>query len=168
VEYQPRPEECLTQSRKVRKERGVVPIPILLEASLSQGIIPFRMNLKTLLAFIIMLASTLVASPAQEAQPSQQTQPLVAAPDQIVVNVLGEVSRPARIILPKGGTLLDAIASTGGITRLGNPSRTTLIHKSAGAKPDSTRIDLKPILMGVAKDITLKDGDTVVIGQTLF
>jgi len=120
------------------------------------------MNPKTLLASIIMLALTLLGSPAQEAQPA------VAAPDQITVNVLGEVNRPARIILPKGGTLLDAIASAGGFTRLGNPAKAVLIHKSAGAKPDSMKIDLRPIMGGAAKDVTLRDGDTVVIGQAIF
>jgi protein involved in polysaccharide export with SLBB domain len=129
------------------------------------------MIFRTLLASVFILALTLHQSPAQQPQPLPQPPPQqiqVPAPDQIAVNILGEVNRPARIILQKGATLLDAIASAGGFTRTANPSRVILIHKSAGEKPDSVHIDLKPILNGVAKDVPLRDGDTVNVGVSMF
>jgi protein involved in polysaccharide export with SLBB domain len=122
--------------------------------------------MKTLAASAMMLAFTLMGSQGQVTQPP--TQPGVEAPVQISVNVLGEVNRPARITLTKGGTLLDAIALAGGLTRIASPTHIVLIHKSAGEKPDSVKIDLRPILAGKTKDILLRDGDTVNIEATLF
>lgn len=95
-------------------------------------------------------------------------QPQATPSSQIFVNVLGEVNRPARVVLPKGSGLLDAIASVDGLSRYANPSRITLIHKSTGERSDSTRIDLRPIIAGAAKDIVLRDGDTVVVGESRF
>ena len=136
-----------------------------------------NMNCKTYLVSAMILSSTALRIPAQTPQASPATQPAPAAqpapvaaatPEEISVNVLGEVNRPSRILLPKGSTLLDAIASAGGITRIGNASKVTLIHKSYGSKPNSVIINMKLIMMGTAKDVTLRGGDTVVIGQTLF
>jgi len=126
------------------------------------------MNRNTILASVMILAFTLVAGSAQEAPVPMQSPSPAAAVDQITINVLGQVNKPARITLPKAGTLLDAIASVGGLTRYANPAKTMLIHKSSGGKPDSTKIDLRPILAGAARDIILKDGDTVVIGESTF
>jgi len=122
------------------------------------------MNIKTAMASVIMFAATLIHSPAQLTSVPSPT----PTPQQITVNVLGEVNRPARITLPKGGTLLDALALAGGFTRMANTSVIILIHKSAGEKPDSVKINLKPILSGDAKDVTLRDGDTVNIKASIF
>ena len=108
-----------------------------------------------------MLAFTLIRSPAQESPTP------TPAPDQIMVNVLGAVVKPARVALPKGGTVLDAIASAGGLTSMGDPTRLLLIHKSTGEKPDSVTINLKPVLAGTVKDIPLRNGDTVVIKERM-
>jgi protein involved in polysaccharide export with SLBB domain len=121
------------------------------------------MNIKTLLVSVIMLAVTLVQSPAQITQISP-----TPVPEQITVNVLGEVNRPARMTLPKGGTLLDAIALAGGFTRMANTATVILIHKTTGDKPDSVKINIKPILAGEAKDILLRDGDTLNIKAAIF
>jgi polysaccharide export outer membrane protein len=109
------------------------------------------------------VVSTLAQGPAQI---TNMPQPPV--PVQITVNVLGEVNRPARITLPKGGTLLDAIAQAGGFTRMANTAILILIHKTTGDKPDSVKINIKPILAGEAKDIPLRDGDTLNIKATIF
>ena len=128
------------------------------------------MNTKLLLASAVILAFTLNA-PAQEPQPQtpspadQQTEPDSNA---ITINILGEANRPGRVTLPRGSGLLDAIASVGGFSRSANPRKITIIHKSAGPKPDFVKIDMNPIMNGTAKDIILKDGDTVVIGQSTF
>jgi protein involved in polysaccharide export with SLBB domain len=122
------------------------------------------MTTKTLLASVTMMALTLLRSPAQIPQ-APSPSPI---PDQITVNVLGEVNKPSRIALPRGGTLLDAVAAAEGFTRMANTSKILLIHKTMGEKPDSVRIDLRPILAGIARDVTLRDGDTVVVGQAIF
>jgi protein involved in polysaccharide export with SLBB domain len=122
------------------------------------------MNPKSVLASTILLACMLIRSPAQQL-PAATPLPV---PDQIMVNVLGEVGKPARIALPKGGTLLDAIASAGGFGRFANLAKIILIHKSTGEKPEAVTINIKPILSGTVKDIPLRDGDTVnVVAQTV-
>ena len=77
-------------------------------------------------------------------------------------------NRPARVALPKGSGLLDALASAGGFTRTANPGNILVIHKGTGAKPETVKVNLKPIVTGVTKDIMLKDGDTVVVGEAIF
>lgn len=146
----------------MRSNPGARRISDLLSAAF--GHIHGQLNSKSAMASVMMLVLTLPRGGAQEPEMKPSATPSL----QIVVNVLGEVNRPSRIVLPKGGTILDAIAAAGGLTKLGNPAKTILIHKSAGEKPDSTKLDLRPILSGAAKDITLRDGDTVVVGQALF
>jgi len=126
------------------------------------------MNIKTLLASVILLALTVLHSPGQVTQVPAQPQPSAARASLIMVNMLGAVNIPARIALPVGGTLLDAIASAGGLSKVANPSKIILIHKSTGEKPDSIKVDLKPIMAGAVRDIILRDGDTVVVGQAMF
>jgi len=118
------------------------------------------MNTKTFLASVMMLTITVLQSPGQQAQ--------AAKGNVIVVNVLGQVNRPARIALPSGATLLDAIASTGGLTRIARPSKLVLIHKTKSGKLDSMQIDFRPIMNGFAHDIKLRDGDTVVVSESLY
>lgn len=147
------------------------------------------MNFKPSFASILITSVTLFHGQAQSSQPapssspgvdqirlnisdviarSKQSQAGIANDEQIVINVLGQVNKPSRLALPKTGTLLDAIASAGGFTKIANMSKVTVIHKSAGDKPDSASIDLKPILQGKAKDIALKDGDTVIVNESIF
>jgi len=129
------------------------------------------MNVKTIFASLAVLACALSHAPAQQMpppapNPTEQALPQILNP--IVINVLGEVNRPSRVVLPRGSGLLDAIAAAEGINRMANPAKTLLIHKTAGEKPDSVKIDLKLIMSGVAKDIALRDGDTLVIGAAIY
>ena len=130
------------------------------------------MNTKPVLLSLAVLNLALCAVVAQPPPPpaapapSAQATPAILNP--IVVNVLGEVNNPSRVTLPKGSGLLDAIAAADGFTHIANPSKTLLIHKTAGQKPDTIKVDLKQIMTGVAKDVVLRDGDTVVIGAAIF
>jgi protein involved in polysaccharide export with SLBB domain len=136
------------------------------------------MHFKTLIALLAMLAIVLPQAHAQAPQPpgaqpvptgpNPPAQALPPALSPIVINVLGEVNRPSRIVLPKGSGLLDAIAAADGFTRVANPADTLLIHKTPGEKPESVKINVKRIMSGTAKDIALRDGDTVVVGAGLF
>ena len=130
---------------------------------------------RTFLVTTLLLAFTLVHSPAQIAPPAtfapsptpiQQNQ--IPAPDQIAVNVLGAVNSPSRLLLPRGATLLDAIAAVGGLNNTANAAKVLLIHRTTGEKAASVKIDLRPILAGVANAATLRDGDTVMVPQRLI
>jgi protein involved in polysaccharide export with SLBB domain len=126
---------------------------------------------KTLPSLLVLLAFAVCQCPAQlpAASPPHEAIPETSAPvPHIAVNVLGSVNYPARVNLPLNATLLDAIAATGGISRLGNAGKVVLIHKSKGDKPDREIINVHKIMQGEAKDIDLRDGDTVVVSESIF
>ena len=111
---------------------------------------------------MILLLMIAQCAAQQKAAPSASILPT------ITVNMLGQVNQPARLKLPIGSGLLDAIAAAGGFTKIGNPSRVIVIHKTAGDKADVTKIDMKKILGGIDKDYALRDGDTVQVGEAVF
>ena len=113
------------------------------------------MQIKTLVASLAFLAFVSPQAPAQQPQ----------VPDAIYVNVLGQVYHQERMALPRGSGLLDAITEAGGTTKFADTSRIILIHKTAGGKPDTERINFNPIFRGTAKDIILRNGDTVVVNE---
>ena len=128
------------------------------------------MKTKSLLSAAALLAFSL-PSPAQQPQipvpaPVQQPAPVIS--NAIFINVLGAVNQPARVNLPRGSGLLDVIAATGGLLKSADLRKITVIHKSAGDRADSVKIDLVPIMQGATRDITMRDGDTVVITEKLI
>jgi len=147
------------------------------------------MTIKTLLAFALLspvaLQPALAQAPASptpdnrtvhwrslpdEPEAASPASPAPSAPavEQITINVLGQVNYPARVNLPKGSGLLDAIAAAGGFSRIANPARILLIHKTPADKPDTEKLDMRTILNGTTRDIPLRNGDTVVVGQAMF
>lgn len=88
-------------------------------------------------------------------------------PAQITVNVLGAVNKPSRVTLPKGATILDALASAGGETTAGDLSKVKLIRRSID-QPDLAEINVKKILNGTAGDVVLRDGDTINVLKSSF
>jgi len=127
------------------------------------------LNLKALLLTALMLMLiALICGHASAQEPSTPQQPVMATADQITVNVLGLVRKPSRCILPKGATVVDALASAGGATPDADLKKVRLTHKTTGSKPDSTLIDVKQILVGEAKDLVLRDGDTLYLTQLMF
>jgi hypothetical protein len=125
------------------------------------------LNIKALILTTWMFAAVIGGNaPAQE--PPTPQQPVMATADQITVNVLGLVRKPSRCILPKGATVVDALASAGGAAPDADLKKVRLTHKTTGSKPDSILIDVKQILGGEAKDIVLRDGDTLYLTQLMF
>jgi len=130
------------------------------------------MNTKSFVSVTLLLVLTMSSGSAQQAQfpsPAQAVKLPQAPPTGwITVNILGQVNYQSRIYLPSGATLLDAIASAGGFTKIANPSKVTLLRKTAGERPDSLHIDLKPIIAGTNRDVILRDGDTIIVGEATF
>ena len=113
------------------------------------------MNSKALcVALLLLLLATIRASAQAPATPKES---------QITVNVLGDVNKPLRCILPVNATVLDALASAGGLTPFANPSRLKIIHAGTAETPDVTMVNLKDELSGMAKATPLRDGDTMVV-----
>jgi polysaccharide export outer membrane protein len=116
------------------------------------------------LPLILMLVLAPLCGRAQEvAAPAASPQQEV-----ITVNVLGAVNRPSKFILAKGSTVLDALAQAGDFNAYAAKSKVKLIHKSAGAKPDATVIDMKAMLEGAQKAAVLRDGDTLYVPQSAY
>jgi len=124
------------------------------------------LNIKALILTTLMLVAVICGDASAQEPPTPQ--PVMANADQITVNVLGLVRKPSRCILPKGATVVDALASAGGATPDADLKKVRLTHKTTGSKPDSMLIDVKQILGGEAKDIVLRDGDTLYLTQLMF
>jgi polysaccharide export outer membrane protein len=83
-----------------------------------------------------------------------------------MVFLSGEVNKPGAIELTTQDTvsLSKALAMAGGITHTAKPGRTVIRHiNSKGQETAFAFVDLKKILTGKAKDLTLTDGDVVVV-----
>jgi len=83
-----------------------------------------------------------------------------------MVYVAGEVARPGAIELVTQNkvSFSQAIAMAGGLTRIAKAGHTVLRHVDKnGLETASTRVDAKRILSGQDKDLTLQDGDIVIV-----
>jgi|ERR1700677_3231090 len=115
--------------------------------------------------FILMFALAPLCVRGQEASatatPPQQQ-------ETITVNVLGAVNKPSKLTMPKGSTVLDALALAGDFNAFAAKSKVKLIHKSSGAKPDATLIDVKAMMEGTEKAVVLREGDTLFVPQSNY
>jgi polysaccharide biosynthesis/export protein len=90
---------------------------------------------------------------------SQEKQPRM-------VFISGEVNKPGAIELTTQNTvsLSKALAMAGGITHTAKPTHTMIRHINAkGQETAFAFVDLKKIMNGKAKDLTLTDGDVVQV-----
>lgn len=84
--------------------------------------------------------------------------------------VLGQVNRPGSFDMPEGSPtgidLLEAIAMAGGYTRIAAPERITV--RRHGSKGDEVlKVDGKRMARGT-NDFTVKPGDTITVGESIF
>jgi polysaccharide export outer membrane protein len=81
------------------------------------------------------------------------------------VYVTGEVIRPGSIELVTKDSvpLTTAIAMAGGLARGASPKKTAIRHVSENGEQTVATVNLKPVLEGKQQDLTLRDGDIVVI-----
>ncbi len=113
------------------------------------------MRIKVLAASLVLSALACAHTPAQQ-------------PDNITVNVLGAVNKPSRYVLPRGATVLDALASAGDVTKEGDRKHVKLIHASTAGKPDVAIINVRAMLDGTVAAGGLQDGDTIVISARVY
>jgi protein involved in polysaccharide export with SLBB domain len=81
------------------------------------------------------------------------------------VTILGQAQRPGVFEIPvhRRLTLVEAVGMAGGTTRIANEKKVTL--KRGG---QIFSVNLKDITNGKGEDITLRDGDTISIPESLF
>lgn len=83
-----------------------------------------------------------------------------------MVFLSGEVNKPGAIELATQDTvsLSKALAMAGGVTHTAKPTKTVIRHINAkGQETAFAFVDLKKVLTGKAKDLTLTDGDVVIV-----
>ena len=81
------------------------------------------------------------------------------------VTILGQAQRPGVFEIPahRRLTLVEAVGLAGGTTRIANEKKVTL--KRAG---QVFSVNLRDITNGKGEDISLRDGDTITIPESLF
>jgi polysaccharide biosynthesis/export protein len=80
-----------------------------------------------------------------------------------VVYLLGEVGKKGPVEMTSGMTLLDAIASAGGLTDYANAKKIYILRKDAG-KPERIPVRYKEALKGNGNfNLILEPGDTIVV-----
>jgi len=83
-----------------------------------------------------------------------------------MVFLSGEVNKPGAIELTTQDTvsLTKALAMAGGVTHTAKPGKTVIRHiNSKGQETAFAFVDLRKILSGKAKDLTLTDGDVIIV-----
>jgi polysaccharide export outer membrane protein len=96
---------------------------------------------------------------------------LVASFSPKIIRVLGSVNRPGVVDMPpdREMTLTEAIASAKGISRIGNPKSITIKRVNESGKTQQFEVNFNRILMNAnAKDMILKDGDTIWVPERLI
>ena len=117
------------------------------------------MKTKSILAVLLALAFQSTGLAQESAAPKRA---------EITVNVLGAVSKPARVTLPAGANILDALAASGGAADGSNLKRVKLIHKYADGKGEAVTINVKQILDGTGSNVSLEDGDTINVPTATY
>ncbi|WP_138465071.1 polysaccharide biosynthesis/export family protein [Poseidonocella sp. HB161398] len=87
--------------------------------------------------------------------------------DTIAVYFLGEVNAPGRIEIPKGTTLLQALAMGGGLTNFAATKRIQLRRTGSDGREIIYRFDYRAISRGaqITGATTMADGDVLLVPQ---
>ena len=86
----------------------------------------------------------------------------------ISVNVVGAVNKPGAYQLPKGTSLLQAIATAGGMTRLSDRKRVNITRGSAGAQPTALTYNVAKMIENGIKSPDLQNHDTIFVPEVVF
>jgi polysaccharide export outer membrane protein len=90
---------------------------------------------------------------------------------QRTLNVLGAVNSPGTVLIPpeKELTLVDAIARSGGFSRLANRGRVSLTRKLPGGGTAHYTIDVDKLITGnAARQWLVQDGDVVYVPESVL
>jgi polysaccharide export outer membrane protein len=88
----------------------------------------------------------------------------------ITIYVFGEVRAPGalQVKLSQKITLLQAIAQAGGLSENASKRGITIKRKDKDGKEIRIQINLNDIIKGKKKDIPLKEGDVVIVKESIF
>ena len=93
----------------------------------------------------------------------------VVIPRAGIVYALGEITRPGGYVINSSGgiTVLQVVAAAGGPTHLASYGKTTLLHRTATGFQEQ-KIDLKKLLRGKVKDISVQNDDILFVPTSGF
>lgn len=117
--------------------------------------------------FFVLSLSLLPISSVYTSDPVEEPKAETASHSIISVNVLGQVTRQGRYPLPKGATVLDALAAAGGQGIYADMAKTRILRRNS-EKQEEIVINLKEVMAGKTPATLLKDGDTMVLDQRLW
>ena len=83
------------------------------------------------------------------------------------VYVLGQVKEPGPYLFKGGMTVLQAITSAGGFTKIANKHRVRIV-RTHGDEREVIRVNVADVMNGNKEDLVLQPGDTVVIPESFF
>ncbi len=83
------------------------------------------------------------------------------------VYVLGQVKQPGPYLFKGGMTVLQAITSAGGFTKIASQHKVRVV-RTHGKEREIIRVNAGDIMNGNKEDIVLQPGDTVVVPESFF
>jgi len=89
---------------------------------------------------------------------------------EIIIYVFGEVRNPGALQVKRSQkiTLLKAIAQAGGLAENASKRGVTIKRKDTNGKEINIKVNLNDIIKGKTKDIPLKEGDVVIVKESIF
>ena len=81
------------------------------------------------------------------------------------VTIEGEINKPGVLTLSEPTTILQVIASSGGLTTLGAPNR-VILFRTANGTNNAYGVDLSSIRQGKDQDPFVQDGDKIVVHRS--
>ena len=90
---------------------------------------------------------------------------------QRTINVLGAVNTPGSVLIPpeKNITLLDAIARSGGFSRLANRNRVSLTRTQADGQTANFTVDADQLVSGDSNNrAPVQDGDVIFVPERML
>jgi polysaccharide export outer membrane protein len=88
----------------------------------------------------------------------------------ITIYVFGQVREPGglQVKMSKKITLLQAIAQAGGLSENASKRGVVIKRKDKDGKETNLQVNLKDIIKGKRKDIPLKEGDVIIVKESIF
>jgi polysaccharide export outer membrane protein len=86
------------------------------------------------------------------------------------VYVYGQVEQPGVFDVPEGDqvSVLQAVSMAGGLARRAAAAKTRVVRAGDGGKRDILPVNLERVIAGRDADLTLEDGDIVVVPKSFF
>ena len=86
----------------------------------------------------------------------------------ISINVIGAVNKPGAYQVPKNTSLLQAIATAGGMTRLSHRKQVRITRGAAGEQPTTYVFDVAKMIAEGRGAPELQDHDTIFVPEIIF